>query len=250
MKNQLKTASENDSALGAWMFLREPLLAEQASKTGYDYVCIDLQHGLAGFELMPTMLQAVGAGPAAAVARVPWNDSWMIGRALDAGAIGVIIPMVNTAEQAEAAAAACRYAPTGERSVGPIGAMTRHPGYFREANDVMCIVMIETEEAVRNVDAIAAVPGVDALYVGPADLSLSLGLRPLPDQEDERFHNALSAVVAACERNNILPGVHASAELAAARRAAGFRMITVAFDHAPVMASLARDLAVARPSTE
>ena len=232
------------------MFLREPLLAEQASKTGYDYVCIDLQHGLAGFDLLPTMLQAVGAGPSAAVARVPWNDSWMIGRALDAGAVGVIVPMVNTAEQAQAAVAACRYAPTGERSVGPIGAMTRHPGYFREAGDVMCIVMIETEEAVRNVEAIAAVPGVDALYVGPADLSLSLGLRPLPDQEDQRFHDALAAVVAACERNKIVPGVHATAELAAARRSAGFRMITVAFDHAPVMAALTNDLAVARRSTE
>lgn len=250
MENPLSTASEAGAALGAWMFLREPLLAEQASKTGYDYVCIDLQHGLAGFDLLPALLQAVGGGSATALTRVPWNDSWMIGRALDSGAVGVIVPMVNTAEQAANATAACRYAPIGERSVGPIGAMTRHPGYFRDAGEVMCIVMIETEEAVRNVDAIAAVPGVDALYVGPADLSLSLGLRPLPDQDDQRFHEALAAVVTACERNDIIPGVHASAELAAARRDAGFKMITVAFDHAPVMASLAQDLAIAKGTVE
>jgi 4-hydroxy-2-oxoheptanedioate aldolase len=246
MENPLKSAAETGTALGAWMFLREPLLAEQASKTGYDYVCIDLQHGLAGFDQLPDLLQGVGAGTAAAITRVPWNEPWMIGRALDAGSIGVVVPMVNTVEQAEAAAAACRYAPGGERSIGPIGAMTRHPGYFRSAGEVMCIAMIETAEAVDNVDEIAAVPGIDALYVGPADLSLTYGLRPAPDQDDERFQAALAKVVAACERNEIVPGVHASAELAEARRAAGFRMITISYDHAPVMASLARDLELGR----
>lgn len=248
MDNRLRAASTDSAALGAWLFLREPLVAEQASKQGYDYVCVDLQHGLAGFDQLPTMLQAVAAGPAAAIARVPWNESWMIGRALDAGAVGVVIPMVNTPEEAARAVAACRYAPTGERSVGPIGAMTRHPGYFRSAGEVMCIAMIETIEAVANVDEIAAVPGIDALYVGPADLSLTMGLRPTPDQDDDRFHEALAAVVAACEHNGVIPGVHATAELAATRRAAGFRMITVAFDHAPVMQALASDLETARGS--
>lgn len=249
MENQLEAASRDGAALGAWMFLREPLLAEHASKTGYDYVCIDLQHGLAGFDELPGFLQAIGAGRATAMVRVPWNEPWMIGRALDCGALGVIVPMVNTAEQAAAAVAACRFAPYGERSVGPIGAMTRYPGYFADADRVMCFVMIETVEALANLDAIAAVPGLAGLYVGPADLSLSLGLRPRPDQTDERFGRALDDVVAACDRNGIIPAVHASAELAAARRAAGFRMITVAFDHAPVMASLARDLQVAREET-
>jgi 4-hydroxy-2-oxoheptanedioate aldolase len=249
MDNKLREAAESGAGLGAWMFLREPLVAEQASKTGYDYVCIDLQHGLAGFDQLPTLLQAVATGPAAAIARVPWNEPWMIGRALDAGAIGVIIPMVNTAAEAEAAVAACRYAPAGERSIGPIGAMTRHAGYFRAAGEVMCIPMIETAEAIENVDAIAAVPGVDALYVGPADLSLTYGLRPAADQTDDRFHQALAKVVAACEANGVIPGVHASAELAQARRDAGFRMITISYDHAPVMASLAADLKAADQSS-
>lgn len=246
MDNRLRDAAADGSALGAWMFLREPLIAEQASKQGYDYVCIDLQHGLPGFDQLPDMLAGVASGPAASIVRVPWNESWMIGRALDAGAVGVIVPMVNTADEAAAAAAACRYAPNGERSIGPMGAMTRHPGYFRSAGDVMCIVMIETVEAVENVAEIAAVPGVDALYIGPADLSMSMGLRPSADQDDQRFHDALAAVVDACNTNGIIPGVHASAELAAARREAGFEMITISFDHAPVMASLAADLTLGR----
>jgi 4-hydroxy-2-oxoheptanedioate aldolase len=247
MHHQLRTAAEQDVALGAWIFLREPLLAEAASKAGYDYVCVDLQHGLVGFEDLSAHLQAIALGSAAPVVRVPWNEPWMIGRALDAGALGVIVPMVNTAEEAARAVAACRYAPQGERSIGPIGAMTRHQGYFRAANtDVMCIVMIETEQAVANIDDILAVPGIDAVYIGPADLSLTLGLAPMSDQSDQRFHDALGTVVAACERHGVIPGVHANPALTPARREVGFRMITVGFDHAPAVAAFASDLQQAR----
>jgi 4-hydroxy-2-oxoheptanedioate aldolase len=247
MHHQLKHAASEGTALGAWMFLREPLLSETASKAGYDYVCVDLQHGMSGFEHLDAHLQAVCLGGATPVVRVPWNEPWMIGRALDAGALGVIVPMVNSPEEATRAVAACRYAPAGERSVGPIGAMTRHAGYFRSANtDVACIVMIETAEAVERIDEILAVPGIDAVYVGPADLSLTLGLPPASDQQDPRFHEALTAVVAACDRHGVIPGIHATSALAQARRDVGFRMITVAFDHAPVAASLAADLERAR----
>jgi 4-hydroxy-2-oxoheptanedioate aldolase len=243
MHHQLRTAAADGVALGAWMFLREPLLAETASKAGYDYVGVDLQHGLCGYEHLDAFLASIGLGGAAPVVRVPWNEPWMIGRALDAGALGVIVPMVNSPEEAAKAVAACRYAPAGERSIGPIGAMTRHSGYFRTANaDVMCIVMIETAQAVERIDEILSVSGIDAVYVGPADLSLTLGLPPAADQQDPRFHEALAAVVAACERHGVIPGIHASSTLAAARREAGFRMITVAFDHAPVAASLTADL--------
>lgn len=247
MHQQLKQAAAEGVALGAWMFLREPLLSETASKAGYDYVGIDLQHGVGGFEHLDPHLQGIGLGGATPIVRVPWNEPWMIGRALDAGALGVIVPMVNTPEEAARAVAACRYAPAGERSIGPIGAMTRHSSYFRSANeDVMCIVMIETKQAVERIDEILAVPGIDAVYVGPADLSLTLGLPPAADQQDQRFHDALARVVAACERHGVIPGIHASSALAAARREAGFRMITVAFDHAPVAAALTADLERAR----
>jgi 4-hydroxy-2-oxoheptanedioate aldolase len=247
MHQQLKQAAAEGAALGAWMFLREPLISEMASKAGYDYVTVDLQHGLSGFEHLDAHLQAIALGGATPAVRVPWNEPWMIGRALDAGALGVILPMINSPEEAAQAVAACRYAPAGERSFGPIGAMARHQGYVRSANaDVMCIVMIETVQAVERIDEILSVPGIDAVYVGPSDLSLTMGLPPSSDHQDQRFQDALAAVVASCERHGVIPGIHATAALAAARREAGFRMITVAFDHAPVAASLAADLERAR----
>src|SRR3546814_379053 len=106
------------TTLGAWMFLREPVLAEAAGDAGYDYVCIDMQHGLASYADAFAMLQALGRSTVAPVVRVPWNEPGIIGRVLDAGALGVIIPMVNSAEEAERAVAACRYAPAGTRSFG------------------------------------------------------------------------------------------------------------------------------------
>jgi 4-hydroxy-2-oxoheptanedioate aldolase len=236
------------TALGAWMFFREPLVAESAGDAGYDYVCIDMQHGLADYRDTVAMLQGVSRTPATPVVRVPWNEPAMIGRVLDAGALGVIIPMVNTAEEAAQAVAACRYAPVGKRSLGPIGAMVRHgSGYFRWANErVACLPMIETIEAVENIDAILAVPGIDAIYVGPADLSLTLGLPPMMDNADELFQNALTTIVEACRRHGVVAGIQASAALTETRVQQGFQMVTVGYDQAPVVAALRADLATSR----
>jgi 4-hydroxy-2-oxoheptanedioate aldolase len=236
------------TTLGAWMFLREPFTAEAAGDAGYDYVCVDMQHGLADYRDATAMLQAMSRTPATPIVRVPGNEPIMIGRILDAGALGVIIPMVNTAAQAAQAVAACRYAPVGNRSVGPIGAMTRHgTGYFRWANErVACLPMIETIEAVENIDEILHVPGIDGIYVGPADLALTLGLPPHMDHTDERFQNALSTVLDACRRHGVVAGIQSSPALAETRAKQGFRMITVGYDQAPVVAALRADLATSR----
>ncbi len=151
-----------ETALGAFLFFREPLIAEAAALAGYDYVCVDMQHGLQSFEHTVTMLYAMARTETTPIVRVPWNEPSIIGRVLDAGAYGVIVPMVNTVEEARAAVAACRYAPVGSRSMGPVGVSARagREGYFSTANDkVLCIPMIETKQAVENVDEIAAVPG-------------------------------------------------------------------------------------------
>lgn len=244
----LRTAWARGTALGAWLFLREPLAAETASKAGYDYVCVDMQHGLAELSETLVLLQAISLGPAVPIVRVPWNEPGIIGRVLDGGAMGVVVPMVNSAADAERAVAACRYAPRGARSMGPISAMTRYgPGYFGAADDaVACIPMIETAEALEHIDDILTVPGVDAVYVGPADLSVSLGLPPGMDHDDPVFTGALAAVLAACDRHGVVPGVHADAALAAKRASAGFRMVTVGFDHMPMVAGLHADAASAR----
>ncbi len=244
--------SNGSTTLGAWMFLREPILSEVAGAAGYDYVCIDMQHGLASYTDTAAMLQALGRSAATPLVRVAWNDPGVIGRVLDAGALGVIIPMVNNADDARRAVSACRYAPVGARSVGPLTAMIRHGSqYLQTANEhVACIPMIETIEAVERIDEILSVPGIDAVYIGPADLSMTLGLPPLPDHEDVRFTDALAAVVEACNRNDVIPGVHANPSLAQARAEQGFRMITVGFDQTPVMAALRADLAAARSGIE
>jgi 4-hydroxy-2-oxoheptanedioate aldolase len=224
--------AERGFAVGAWLFHREPIVAEMASRAGFDFVCVDLQHGFADFDRLAAMVQGVAAGAATPVVRVPDNQAWMIGRALDAGAMGVIVPLVNTPADARRAADACRYPPAGSRSIGPIAASVRSPSYVADAaRDVLCIVMIETVEAVEHADDIVATPGVDMVYVGPSDLSLSMGLHPGRATDDPAFEAALAGVVDACRRHGVIPGIHGTASAAARRRADGFRFMSVCDDH-------------------
>jgi 4-hydroxy-2-oxoheptanedioate aldolase len=243
--------SEGRTAHGAWLSLRDPFLAEVAATSGYDYVCIDLQHGLADYHQATVMLHAVARTPTIPIVRVPWNEQGIIGRVLDAGALGVVIPMVNTPEEARRAVAACRYAPHGARSFGPLGANLRYGAdYASTANDVVaCIPMIETRQAVEGVDEILSVPGIDAVYIGPADLSLTYGLPPAVDNPGDPFDAALATVVAACERHGVVPGIHANTALAAKRRETGFRMITVANDAASAVQGLRQGAEASRSST-
>lgn len=235
------------TAVGAWISLRDPFIAEAAARAGFDYVCLDLQHGLCSYADVETMGQAIELGGSAMLARIPWHDHWMIGRVLDAGGAGVIVPMVNTAEEAERVAQACRYAPVGNRSIGPTAVGFRVDQYSATANEkVLCIVMIETAQAVANIDEILSVPGVDGVYIGPADLSLSLGLPPASDHADPRFVGALETVVEACGRHGVVPGIHTTGELAATRRAQGFRMFSTGYDIGPLQAGLAAGLAAGR----
>lgn len=235
---------EQEAVLGAWLFLREPMAAEVASKQGYDYVCIDMQHGLMDLDMAMTMLAHIDTGDAFPIARVTILDNGEIGRLIDAGALGVIVPMVNTVEQAVASVRACRYAPEGDRSVGPIGAGMRFGGsYFGAVPTAVTVMpMIETVEALGNVEAIAAVEGVGALYVGPADLSLSMGYEVGMDQPEPEFDSALRRIVAACEANGVIPGIQAAPGLVAKRREQGFTMITVGYDYQPMMAAIREDL--------
>ena len=243
---------EGRTTLGAWISLRDPLLAEVAGLAGYDYVVVDLQHGMSDLQQVMMSLHALTRSGAVPIVRVPWNEPGIIGRVLDAGAMGVIIPMVNSPAEAAQAVAACRYAPVGSRSFGPLGAAARYgPSYASTANtDVACIPMIETKGAVESIDEILAVPGIDAVYVGPADLSLTYGLPPAPDNDVDAFNDALAAVVAGCQRAGVVPGIHANVSLAAKRHAAGFRMITVGLDALPAMTALRGDIKTARSSID
>ena len=227
-------------ALGAWAGLPAAMSCEVMSRAGFDYVCIDMQHGLADYSDALAMLAAIDLGTATPVVRVPWNEQGIIGRVLDAGALGVIVPMVNSRGEAEAAVRSCRYAPEGSRSYGPTRAALRDgPGYFAGANQaVQCIPMVETAAALESLDDIVSTPGVDAVYVGPSDLSVSLGLPPGNNDGAAAFDDALAAIVAACGRHGVVPGIHSTPLLAPTRVAQGFRLVTVTTDNTALAVSV------------
>lgn len=199
---------------------------------GFDWLCIDMQHGVIDYQVAVTMLQAIGSTETIPFVRVPWNEPGIIGKMLDAGAYGVIVPLVNSRTEAEAAVRACRYAPAGSRSYGPTrAAYYGGSDYAASANEqIACIPMIETEQAVADLDDILSVQGIDAVYVGPADLSLTLGLRPAMDHDDETFQAARLKIAATCRDRGIVAGIHASAALAPKHVEAGYQMITVSSD--------------------
>jgi 4-hydroxy-2-oxoheptanedioate aldolase len=238
------------TALGGWLTVPSSFSAEIMAHSGFDWVCVDMQHGLIDYSEMVHMLQGISSTDTVPLVRVPRNEPGIIGKSLDAGAWGVIVPMVNTREEAQAAVAACRYAPDGIRSYGPLRA-NYYAGfdYFARANrEIMCIVMVETQVAVANVEDIVSVPGVDAVYMGPADLSVTLGLPPGPDQPDKSFNDALEKVVDACRRHDVIPGSAGNAQTAVKRLQQGFRLVEVASDAGLLGLGAGNALAQVRPS--
>ncbi len=211
---------EGKPALGGWLTVPSSFSAEIFAHAGFDWLCVDMQHGLIDYQTAVTMLQATSTTETAPIVRVPWNEPGIIMKSLDAGAYGVIVPLVNSRAEAGAAVAACRYPPRGVRSYGPIrAAYYAGRDYFAHADEtVLCIVMIETKEAVERLDDILSVPGIDAAYIGPADLSVSLGLSPASDHEEALFTDAIERVVEACRRHNVVPGVHAGNVVTARKR--------------------------------
>jgi 4-hydroxy-2-oxoheptanedioate aldolase len=238
--------ARDEAAIGLMCTLSSSLSVELVAAAGYDWVCVDTQHGLIGYEQMVGMLQALGRRVPTLV-RVPWNEPAAIMRALDAGADGVVVPMVNTAAQARAATGAVRYPPAGYRSYGPIRAALAVADFGPQTENarLVCAVMIETEEAVANIDEILAVPGVDVAFVGPSDLALSLRGGFEGGLDAPRAVELISAVRTSCARHEVIPGIAVQGPERARRwRAEGFRMLTIHSD-AALLAVAARELLMA-----
>lgn len=244
----LRRWREGEVTFGLWCTIASSFLAEVCAAEGYDYLCCDQQHGVIGYSDLLAMLQGIRAGGGTAITRVLSNDPGAIMKSLDAGAAGVIVPMVDDEEQAARAVAACRYAPDGARSFGPIraGIVTdsRDPAVLA---DIACAVMIETAKGLERLDQITSTPGVDAIYVGPADLSIALGLPPGFDRPEPVFKEAIQAVLRSCEKNGVTPGIQCTdGEMAMRYAEMGFRMITVGADANFLRASVRNELAAAR----
>jgi 4-hydroxy-2-oxoheptanedioate aldolase len=204
------------------------LVSETIGSVGFEWAFLDSQHGgLTNANLLESV-QGLALGGTESVVRVGSGDDRLIGRALDCGAIGVVVPMVSTAEQARAAAAAVRYPPLGVRSFGPLRAMKP----LDEANaDALCLVMIETAEGLENLEAIISTPGVDGIYVGPIDLAISLGAPLDFTAMAPEVLEAIDAIVAGCERHGRIPGAFAlGPENAEELLRRGVRLLTLGSD--------------------
>ncbi|MFJ6077978.1 HpcH/HpaI aldolase/citrate lyase family protein [Pseudarthrobacter sp. NPDC092419] len=237
--NRLKARlSAGHTAVGLSCALGSAQIAEEFAMAGFDFIYIDQQHGLTSQDTLIEMLRAIAASETTPLVRVAQNDGALIGQALDAGAAGVIVPMINTAEEAALAARACRYHPQGERSWGPIRArygLGADPATVNR--EVLCLVMIETVEALNNLEDIITTPGIDGVYIGPADLGVSLGGQPLNIEHASDPHHlrAIARIRQTCLNNNKIVGITGDPEKLTAD---GFNLITAALDFAIIRKAL------------
>lgn len=224
---------EGKPAVGGWLSIPHCFAAEVMAHTGLDWLCIDMQHGCIDYSDAVPMLTAISTTEVVPFVRVPWNEPSMIMRVLDAGAYGVIVPMVSNRAEAERAVAACRYPPHGIRSNGPNRVlMYAGADYQKHADrEVACVVMIETPEGIEKMEEIVSTPGVDAAYIGPTDLALALGLPPVMDNDEPRHVETVNRILEACNRAGIVAGIHTNSSKFSQRYIdQGFRMVMLVPD--------------------
>jgi 4-hydroxy-2-oxoheptanedioate aldolase len=236
--------SEGRAAVNGWCAIPSSFSAETMAHQGWDSVTVDLQHGVVDYQVAVTMLQAISTTATMPVVRVPWLEPGIIGKVLDAGAYGVICPMINNRAEAERLVSACRYPPKGNRSFGPIRALLyAGADYAKHANDtVVVFAMIETRDALNNLDEILSVPGLDAIYIGPADLSNALGCTPTFDQTEKPVVEAIDLIVSKAKKHGVVAGIHnGTPEYAQKMIDKGFQFVTIASD-ARLMAAKAAEV--------
>jgi 4-hydroxy-2-oxoheptanedioate aldolase len=243
---------QGEVTLGAWLMVPSPLTAEILAKSGFDWALVDMQHGCMDYETAVDMIRAIDLAGGMPVVRVPWNEPGIVGRMLDAGAMAIVAPMIETADDARRLVQACRYPPEGRRSLGPVRVGARDGmGYIATANDRICVIpMIETMSALEAVEEIAAVPGVDALLVGPFDLSMALGLPPGDNDGKPAFDAAFARINAAARTHEIATAVLSNAKLAPIRAQQGFQMISVLTDSQALAMAGGQALAACRAAIE
>lgn len=244
--------AEGKPVINGWLSMASSFAAEIMAAQGYDALTVDLQHGFVGYEAGTTMLQAMRASGVTPMVRVPWLDPGDIMKALDAGAYGIICPMVNNREEAARFVSYTRYPPDGVRSFGPTRVtFSAGADYGQKANrEVLALAMIETSEAMQNLDAIVSTPGLDGVYIGPADLTLGLTGRKYPtgfDREEPEMVDAIQTVLAKAHGAGIRAGLHCGTPAYAAKAVGwGFDLVTISNDVRLLAAAAQTSVATAR----
>ncbi len=225
--------SKGGAVINGWCGIPSGFGAEVMAHMGWDSLVIDMQHGVIDYQTMVSMLQGISTTAVTPMCRVPWNDPAIIMKSLDAGSYGIVCPMINSREECERFVRACRYAPKGYRSSGPIRAsLYGGPDYAEKANEtILTFAMIETKEAIANLDAILSTPELDAIYVGPSDLSLTYGFGPGLDRSEPEMDKIMGTIIDACKKHKIKAGIHTGSTAYAKKAIArGFDFTTLLGD--------------------
>lgn len=230
-KNNIKKIwRDGGAAVNGWLAIPSSVSAETMAHEAWDSLTIDLQHGLNDYSTSLSMLQAISTTNTTPFARVPWNEPGIIMKMLDAGTYGIICPMINSKEECEKFVGACRYTPEGYRSFGPVRAnIYGGSDYSNHANEeIITMAMIETKQAVENLDSILSVEGLDSIYIGPADLSMSYTHKPSFDIVNPPVNNVIESILSKAKKNNVVAGIHTGSTAYAHKMIQlGFQFVTI-----------------------
>ena len=229
-----KKLKRGEPSVGTWLTLPDPLAARMMAQVGFDWLTVELEHAPVDWQTAATSYAVIAATGPVPLGRVPWNTVENIKRVLDTGAWGVVVPMVNSRAEAEAAVAAARYAPLGRRSIGgqlhAVNFDTDAATYYARANEeILVVLMAEHVDAIAQADEILSVPGIDVIFIGPNDLHNSMGLAPQFESEHPEFVKAVDHILQMARQHGVAPGIHVADAAAARRRIEqGFQFIAVA----------------------
>jgi len=237
-----------EPSVGTWLTLPDPTAALLMAQVGFDWLTVELEHTPVTFETAAQSFAIIAASGTVPLARVPWNHGENIKRVLDTGAWGIVVPMVNSRAEAEAAIAAARYAPLGTRSIGgqlhAVNFQTDPATYYARANEeILVVLMAEHIKAIEAADEILSLPGIDVVFIGPNDLHHSMGKPPAFDSEHKEYVDAVQHILKTARKYGVAPGIHVVDAAAAQRRIdEGFQFIAVASE-AGLMVSKAQEVA-------
>ena len=234
MDNQLlKLWKENKPVINAWLSIPNSFIAEAFGKMGWDAITIDMQHGQNDYAISIPMLQSLASSNSTPMVRVPWSEPGIIMRMLDLGVLGIIAPMINSKEDCEKFVSYCYYPSIGQRSFGPMRAQLIHGSdYFENANkNILSFAMIETQQAVDNLDDILSVPNLTGVYIGPADMSSSYGMKPKFDVKEDPIYSNIKLIAKKANKYGKIAGIHnGTTQYAKEMIDLGFKLVTISSD--------------------